>query len=142
MATGQYGQSFNFLLTKGVSNVAGDQLLGSGGIAFQLNPNILPDTSDLELELIWRSLGFTGDITLKGNVTTSPNVLGGDEAFSQTVGADAYNNTGSFKIANPSVISWLTLVTNNPTLIGLARVDECALNIIGVGSPPGMFLSF
>ena len=140
---GQYAQGFNFLLIKGILNAGGDQLLTQGGIAWQLDPNILPNAQKLECRLLWRSFNFTADITLKGILAATPNVTVGTEVFSQTVGADGWNDTGTFSFDTPVTRNWITLVANNPSIVAGARVDECALNIAGLGANgEGLLLSF
>lgn len=129
---GQYTQSFNFLLIKGVSTAVGTNILQQGGIAWQLEPGILPSASELEMQLFWRSSGFTNDITIKGIQASTPNVTVGTEVFSQTVSGDQWNDTGKFTVSVPGSREWITLVSDNPNFVGNADVDECILYVEGV----------
>lgn len=138
---GQFSQSFNFLLIKGITVALGDQTLDQGGIAWQLEPAILPNVTQLEMRLYWRSSGFTAPITLKGIQAATPNVVVGTEVFSQTVSGDQWNDTGLFTVDVPVSREWITLVGNNPSLIGNADVDECMLYVEGLAAA-GMASSF
>lgn len=139
---GQYTQSFNFQLIKNILNITGDQLITQGGIAWQLTPDILPNTPKLACRLIWRSSGFTSAITIKGVLAAVPNTLVGTEVFSQSVNTDDWQDSGVFEIDTPSVPNWITIVSNNPSSIFGAQVRESALYIQGLGVSGGMFLSF
>lgn len=140
---GQYSQNFNFPLgTKTVSNFLGDQLLAGNGISFQLEPARLPSSAQLAGRLLWYSSGFTANITLKIFLTATPDTLVGTELVSQVVGATGWNATDVFEFDTPTVKNWLTLVTNNPTQVGGADVEECQLQIEGVPQASGgMFLA-
>ena len=130
---GQYSQNFNFPLgTKTVSNVAGDRVLGGNGISYQLEPSVLPSTSKMEGRLLWRSTGFTSDITLKIILATTFNTTVGTELVSQVVGATQWNETDLFEFDTPVSKQWLVLVTNNPLAVGGADVDEAQLQLEGV----------
>lgn len=141
---GQYSQCFNFPLgVKTVSNVLGDQLLANNGIAFQLEPAVLPASGKLEGRLLWYSQGFTANVTLKVRLTALPNSLTGTDVVTQTVATTGWNVTDLFEFDTPVVKNWLTLVTNNPSQIGGTTVQECMLQMAGASLPVGgMFLAF
>lgn len=138
---GQYTQSFNFLLTKGVLNVSGDQVLTQGGIAWQVEPAINANVTQLEMRLFWRSFGFGNAITIKGIQAATPNVVVGTEVFSQTVTGAQWNDTGLFTVDVPATREWITMVANNPTSLANSRVDECMLYVEGIEGG-GMASSF
>lgn len=138
---GQYSQGFNFPLTKNITGVAGDQLLGNGGISFQLNPAILPATPEIEGQVLWRSQNFTGAITVKFVHTAVPDTVVGTELASQLINVDGWNDTGTFTFTTPTVLEWITIVTNNPTPF-VGNVNEVMLYLTGVGgATTGMFLA-
>ena len=141
---GMYGQAHYEDMIQEISVAAGDQLLTQGGISFQLFPERLPTTAEIEIQVIYRTENFGGvEITIKGILATAPNLVTGTQVFSQTVDTDDYQDTGKNKISTPGAARWLNLVTNNPNARFGADIDEVFVFVNAVpAAGSGLILAF